>query len=129
MHEPLIPQRPDVKPGPQRPDVKPSPPWKTVAVLFLAAAALVMAVPQLVDALSWPADPEFSPPPGWQRNLWVWAFFVGTTSFVLALVRRRKERRRHSRSGRRLAGLTLLVAILGACVWLFPTCVLAGNAL
>ncbi len=75
------------------------------------------------------ADPGFSPPPGWQQSLWDGAFFVGAISFVLALVRLREEGRRRSRSGRRFAGLALVVAIVGACAWAVPACVLAGNGL
>jgi len=120
MGEPSIPPRPDVKPSPQ---------WLTLAALFLTLAAVGMAFPQLVESLSWPADPEFSPPPGWQLDLWVGAIFVGATSFLLAVKRRFGESRPRSPSGRRLATITLVVATVGACVWAFPGCIVAGNGL
>ncbi len=100
-----------------------------MAALLLAMAALAMALPEFVESFSWSGGLGFSPPPDWQHDLWIGAFFVGTTSFVLALVREREERRRHSRSGRRLAGLTLVIATLGACVWILPALVVASEGL
>ena len=96
---------------------------------MLAIAGTLLALPQLLHAFSWPVTPGFTPPHDQASDMWTTAFVVGTTSFVLALIARRTERLRRSASGRRLARRALVVAIVGACVWALPECVLAGSGL
>jgi multisubunit Na+/H+ antiporter MnhB subunit len=66
---------------------------------------------------------------GWRNALWVCAFLVGSSSFVLALVSRDRERKRRSRSGKRWAKAALTVALVGACVWGLPLCAEVGSGL
>lgn len=66
---------------------------------------------------------------GWQGGMWGAAFFVGTSSLVLALVSLRRERKQRSRTGRVLAATTLVVAGLGASVWSFTLLVKASAGL
>jgi hypothetical protein len=62
-----------------------------------------MAVPRLEQSFTWPADPEFSPPGGWEAELSGAAFLVGTAGFVLVLILLLSDRSRATRRGRRVA--------------------------
>jgi len=90
----------------------------------------VMAVPYVFqggDAS--PNVPGGWAPPGWQSDLWTAAFFLGLTSFVLALVTDRHEYRRGSSSGQGIAALAIVLAIVGAFVWALPVVLEAGSGL
>ena len=102
--------------------------WLTFAAILLAVAGSVMAIPFFVQSFSFSAQPGQTYP-GWRQDLWSLAFFVGVSSFALALVSGSRERRRRSRSGRRSAGVALAIAVLGACVWMFPACIQASTGL
>jgi cytochrome bd-type quinol oxidase subunit 2 len=110
--------------------------WLTLVASFLALAGLGMALPYAVQ--TWNFEGEYDrkldlehylPPAGWQKTLWIAAFAVGSFSLVLALFGWIGEMRRNSRSGRRVAMLTLIIVLLGTSVWLFPACVEASTGL
>jgi hypothetical protein len=85
---------------------------------ILAFVALAITVPALIMGWSVPVDYFFSETNPVAVSLWWVALPLGLTSFVLALVSRRREWERRSR-GRRRANLALAVAIVGAVVWAF----------
>ena len=87
---------------------------------MLAATGLVMAIYSLDDPMAGP----LVGPPGHEGDMWRGAFFVGVTSFVLAIIARRRVGKRQG-----VAKLALGVAIFGAIVWVFPACVEAGSGL
>jgi hypothetical protein len=123
-------------PIPPPPDRGPRLSWLTLGASLLALAGAAMALPYAVQTWSFEGeyDPatgieHFLPPAGWQKTLWSAAFVVGLFSLALGLFRWRGEMRRSSRSGRRVAMLTLIIALLGALVWVFPACVEASAGL
>jgi hypothetical protein len=87
-----------------------------------------MAIPFFVQSFSFSSLPGQTYP-GWRQDLWFWAFFVGVSSFVLAVVSSKRERERRSRSGKRYAGVALALAVLGGCAWMFPACIQASTGL
>jgi hypothetical protein len=111
------------------PDVPGLPPtWLTFVAILLALAGSVMAIPFFVQSWSFSALPGQNYP-GWRQTLWTLAFFVGVPSLVLALVSGYREYHRGSRSGRRWAAVAQALAVLGACVWMFPACIQASTGL
>ena len=119
----------DLMPGPPPPDIEGlRSTWLTFVAILLALVAWVMAIPFFMQSFSFSALPGQSYP-GWRQGLWFWAFFVGVSSFVLAVVSSKRERERRSRSGKRYAGVAVALAVLGACVWMFPACIQASTGL
>lgn len=99
---------------PRRPDVDLPPEILTVAATGAAIVASAMTLPIFVQSFSWSGTPEGPGPSGLPSALWTAAILIGVPSMVLALVARRRERRRGSQVGRKLAGRAVWVAILGS---------------
>lgn len=116
-------------PAPDRPDLPTPVDRPTIVGLVLAIAGTIMAVPFLLLSLPYYSFPGDVPPPGWQSALRGAAFWVGTPSLIIGIARYRRAGRSGDRRGRRWAGVLINLALMGAAIWVFPSCVEASTGL
>jgi hypothetical protein len=92
---------------PGRPDADLPPGARTVAAIWSAIFATLIAVPAFVQSFSWASGPEDPGPSGWPTAQWIAAFFIGCGSMSLARRTRDRERLRGSKPGQRLARIAM----------------------
>lgn len=83
----------------------------TIVAVVSAVVAFALTLPMYIESFSWSGSRGITP---WKGNFWLWAFFIGPISMFLGLGAILRERRRGSRRGWWLALSTVLIAALGA---------------
>jgi hypothetical protein len=114
---------------PARPDTPHRVGWSTYLGLALAVLGTAMALPYAGLSTSYYAEPGDYPPYGWEAKLYYLALLVGPSALLIGRMRQKRERDGRSRADEKVAKGTIVIALVGACVWAFPACLDASSGM